>query len=115
MTEVSPAELAKFIRSLAILALPFEGQLAWLNSLGLEVPEVDELAHELDDALLLAPQFVRAGWVSERTLQLAKEVDAFLASFSGPSFAGFWDVSSLRHSEHWDEVRRLSNVALQSI
>jgi hypothetical protein len=50
MTELHPGSLVFLVRSVGVLTLPYEGQISWLESLGLGQPfHVDELALELGD------------------------------------------------------------------
>jgi hypothetical protein len=100
--------LARFVRSVALLALPAEEQTRWLNSFGLpgEAALADELALEFDDGFLLLPQFVEQGWLPDRLAEHLCELDKLLAAMSEPEKAEIWDISALATAEEWTEVRR---------
>jgi hypothetical protein len=114
VTEHLVAALARFVRSIAVLALPAEGQRQWLDSLGLpgEVEIADELALEFDDGFLLLPQFVGHGWIAERTAGKLRELDSLLSAMSEPENAAVWDVSVLGSAKEWAEVREKAVGAL---
>lgn len=116
MTELHPALLAKLIRSVAVLALPYEDQVSWLTSLGLGHPEfTDELAQELDDGARLAGQFVEAGWLTPEARQTIAEIDAFLSAHGGPAHEEFWRLDALRISPEWARVRKLALSVLNAL
>lgn len=116
MTEVHPAALAKLVRSIGVLGLPFEGQAVWLSSLGLgEADLVDELALELGDGALLVGQFLAAGWLRPEAGEIIRELDTFLADRSGPAHRDFWTVQALRDEPGWIQVRELALKALLAI
>lgn len=116
MTELHPASLAKLVRSLALLALPFDAQVGWLRSLGLGEPEfADELALELEDGAQLSLQFQEAGWLKPEARTLILEMDAMLAERSGPEHEDFWRVETVRDAPEWDQVRRLATQALLAV
>lgn len=116
MTELHPASLAGLVRSVAVLALPYERQVTWLASLGLGDPEfVDELALELGDGVLLSRQFEEAGWISSQTRSVVVELDRLLTEHSGPAHEEFWRLESLRDSPDWVQVRDLAMRALTAI
>lgn len=116
MSVPHPALLAKCVRSVALLALPYDSQLAWLASLGLGDPEfVDELALELEDGVRLLQQFEDAGWLSREVRNVISELDAVLAERSGPNHENFWRLESLRDSPDWVHVRNLALRALMAL
>ena len=116
MTEVSSSVLARLVRSVAILALPFDSQIDWLRHLGLGEPEyADELALELADGVLLLAQFVQLQWLNSQTVQMLKALDAKLAARSGIDHEAFWRIEALRDSHDWQAIRVLANEALGSI
>lgn len=116
MTGPNPALLAKLVRSVAILALPYDGQVAWLSSLGLGDPEfADELALELEDGALLSRQFEDAGWVSSDARQAVTELDALLRERSGEVHEDFWRLDALRDSPDWERIRELALKALLAL
>ncbi len=116
MTDLHPASLAKLVRSISMLALPFAAQVEWLRSLGLGEPEfADELALELEDGARLAMQFQDAGWLKPEARQLILELDAALAARSGPDHEDFWRMASLRDAPEWDDVRGLATQVLLAL
>ncbi|MFD7025516.1 hypothetical protein [Promicromonospora sukumoe] len=116
MTDASPAELARLVRAVAVLAMPTDGQIAWLGSLGLGEPGfVDELALELDNGALLVGQFVRAGWVTPEFREGIVALDLFLSSKSALDTSDFWSVDSLRDDEDWELVRSMAAAVLQTL
>jgi hypothetical protein len=79
------------VRSISLLTLPFEAQVAWLRSLGLGEPEfADELALELEDGVRLSRRFEEAGWLKPETRSLIVGLDVVLAERSGVDQADFW-------------------------
>ncbi|WP_030529694.1 hypothetical protein [Phycicoccus jejuensis] len=116
MTEMHPALLAKLVRSVAVLALPYEDQVSWLSSLGLGRPEfTDELAQELGDGARLGGQFVDAGWLTPEACQKINEIDALLSSRGGPANEEFWRLEALRMSPEWARVRKLALSVLATL
>lgn len=107
MSEIYAGALARFVRSIAILALPGESQSYWLASLNMpgEVRYVDELALELQDGVLLTGQFEQAGWITNETRRLASELDDLLREMSGEEQAWLWEVGSLNTTAEWKAVR----------
>lgn len=103
MDESLVPALVRFIRSVAVLALPAEGQVQWLNSVGL--PIADELAQEFDDRFLLLPQFIELGWIPESVAEQLRELNSLLAAMSGPDNAAIWEISALESNDVWDKVR----------
>lgn len=110
----TPRSLANLVRAVAVLALPAADQVTWVESLGVG-PVVDELALELGDGALLAPQFVEAGWLGTDVLEPLRALDALLADMSGPANAPLWDVSALGSSPRWAEVREQAKQVLRAI
>lgn len=78
-------------------------------------PVVDELALELGDGALLAPQFVEAGWLGADVIPPLLALGALLSDMSGPKNAPLWDVSSLDSSPRWAEVREQAKKVLNAI
>ena len=115
MTDVHPSSLARFVRSIAILALPARDQVDWLRSLGLGEPGfADELAMEFDDGMKLLWHFNGERWLSEETQELAKVIDRIMSEKSGSADQDFWRVDSLQ-SPIWQQVRELARAALYSV
>lgn len=116
MTGLHPALLTKFVRSVALLALPYDSQVVWLSSLRLGTPEfADELSLELEEGVRLSRQFEEAGWVSTEARQAAVVLDALLGEFSGPGHEDFWRLDSLRDSPDWERVRELALKTLTAL
>ncbi len=113
MTTLSPALLGSLVRSVALLSLPSDDQILWLNSLGLGVAEyADELASELEAGAVLVQQFESLGWVSTEACRAVQNLDAALAENSEREHGEFWRLESLRDSPEWARIRRLAVVAL---
>ncbi|GAA4529340.1 hypothetical protein [Amycolatopsis samaneae] len=108
MNEKPVMALVGFVRSIAVLALPADGQIRWLNSLGLPggAAIADELAQEFGDGCLLLAQFVEHGWISERLAKKLRGLDTLLGVMSGPEKAEIWEVSALESAAEWIEVRK---------
>lgn len=116
MTELHPAALARLIRSIAVLALPAPGQIAWLRSLGMGEPEyVDELAYELEAGAVLVNQFQALGWISDRLREAVIDIDLELDRFSGPENERLWTVESLYSAPEWMEIRGRAGRALADV
>jgi hypothetical protein len=111
--DLSPAFLGEFVRAIAILALPAESQIAWIDGLGVEVAGVDELALEFDDGFRLLPQFLERHWLSDGLRVHADEIDRLLTQMSGPQ--GPWSVDELRSDPRWADVRSRAAQALSEI
>ena len=113
MRTVHPSSLAKLIRSLAVLALPAEDQVTWLKSLGLGEPwYAYELAMELDDALLLCNQFVKAEWLSPDVVKIMTDIGEVFAQYVEPGNDDFWNLDGLASSPDWVRIRKLALEAL---
>lgn len=110
----TPRMLANLVRAVAILALPAADQAAWVESLGVG-PVVDELALELGDGALLAPQFLEAGWLGADVIPPLHALNALLKDMSGPNNASLWDVSSLDSSPRWADAREQAKKVLSAI
>jgi len=114
MTEIHPSSLGRFVRAIAVLALPAEGQLAFLDSIG--VPHnVDELAWEFDDGRLLARQFVELQWTSAVFRAKVDPLNALLDEMSGEEHAELWTATALREAPEWERVRLLAIELLFSV
>ena len=113
MTEVHTGALARLVRAVAILALPYEDQLSWLRSLGLGEPGIaDELGMELEDGELLSAQFEQAGWITAETRARVMELDGLLDRGVGTGEPEFWNLESLRTSSEWARIRQLALTTL---
>ena len=114
MTGPGVKALTSFLRAVAILALPADGQIAWLHSLDLpgQPHYVDELALEFDDGYLLLPQFVTKGWLAQQATEPLAALDVLLSDMSGSEHAELWTLDALATSPLWIEVRHQARVAL---
>lgn len=109
------SRLAAWVRSVGILAASAPQQAKWLDSLGLVASwNVSELAMEFDDGLLLMPQWVSAGWVSEQSVASLKALDSALNDMSGEGNAALWTRDALAKHSAWEGVRSLATDALCS-
>jgi hypothetical protein len=98
--------LASLVRAVAIAALPAAEQEEWLNSLGLGWPNVDEIAMEIRDGALLAPQFVEEGWFPVQALGPLLDLDSLLDVMSGEVNGDLWTIEALRTAPEWAECRQ---------
>jgi len=110
--EPSPAQFASLVRSVAVLALPHTGQVAWLESLTFGASNVGELALDFEDGYLIAPQLVAAGWLTSEFVRQLGIIDALLDEMSGASNAYQWTADALQNSPEWEKVRELARAAL---
>jgi hypothetical protein len=114
MTEIHPSSLGRFVRAIAVLALPAEGQLEYLVAVG--APEnIDDIALEFDDGQLLAEQFVEAGWMSANSRARVADLNSLLDGMSGEDNAELWTALGLRGAEQWRRVRSLARGILYSL
>ena len=98
--------------ALAALAAPAPEQEASLRHLG--VPgAVDELALTFDDANQMVAQLCAAGWLTDATVTLLRDLDGQLLAMSGPD--GPWALTDLHGSEQWAVVRNLARAAIDSM
>jgi hypothetical protein len=107
--------VASLMRAVAIAAFPAAAQEAWLWSIGLDWPNVDELAMEVGEGTLLAPQFVDEGWLPAETLEPLRVLDAALEKMSGEDNAHLWTLEALRTAPEWAECRKLALCVLLSV
>lgn len=109
---MSPGLVVAFVRSVAVLALPPDAQVAWLHELFTDTsPSVDELALGFDDGFQLAPAFIELGWLNAAALPALEQLDAQLEAISGEHNAELWQGDGLVR-EDWDRVRGLARRAL---
>jgi hypothetical protein len=112
MAELSPRLLVAFVRSVAVLGLPADAQVSWLQRLFADAtPVVDELALEFDYGFQLVPSFLEQGWLEAAALPALKRLSSQLDAMSGEQNAELWTVEALAR-EHWDRVRGLAREAL---
>lgn len=104
----------RLVMALRHLTLPAPDQVAYLHGLG-TAPSVDELALELDDVLGLVPEAIRSGSLSAQQADAVRAVVDRLDAFSGAGHEDLWDVSALSVAAEWQDVRRLSALALQTL
>lgn len=103
-----------FLRATAVLSLPADLQLEWLDALGVGRPLVaDELALEFSDGCFLLDQFSKVGWLRPRSVELFRQLDALLESISGPS--EIWSREALQDSSSWSEIRHLAGRCIVSL
>jgi hypothetical protein len=105
-----PIFVAAFVRSVAVLALEANAQIAWLAKQAL--PQVDELALEFDDGFRLLPTFIERGWLNATAMPVLAEIDQRLSSMSGAHNVGLWQVEALSSRTEWDHVRASARAAL---
>ena len=109
MEQPGPKFVAAFVRSVAVLALEADAQIAWLGAKGFPL---DELALEFDDGFRMMPTFIERDWLNETALRVLAEIDEHLGSMSGEHNADLWQVEALARRTEWDEVRTLARTAL---
>jgi hypothetical protein len=107
-----PRFVAAFVRSVAVLALDGEGQVAWASHLESHVALIDELALEFDDGFRLASRFIERGWLNEAALPVLAQLDEQLNAMSGRHNAELWHVDALTSRAEWGRVRVLARMAL---
>lgn len=107
MSDLNVGTLVRFLRAIAVLALPAKSQIAWLQSLGLpgEPRFADELALEFDDGYRLLPQFVRNDWLASQVIEPLAGLDTLLEAMSASGNADLWTVEALASSPQWEEAR----------
>lgn len=117
MSEVAVRSLARFLRSVAVLAMDASGQIEWLGSLGLGEPAgvVDEIALEFDNGVRVMWAFVGEGWLPEEVREPVDALDRVLDAMSGPENAALWTVEALSSDPRWEQVRGLARTALLRI
>lgn len=103
--------LVRLMRVTAILALPADDQAAFVHGLG-TAPLVDELALEFHDRVLMGPQFVQEGWLTEFEIAAIQEIDIKLKAMSGSGHEELWILEALR-SQEWGEIRSLARAFLE--
>jgi hypothetical protein len=111
----TPRLLASLMRAVAIAALPAAEQEVWLRLIGLDWSNVDEIAMEIGDGTLLAPQFVAAGWFPASALEPLRVLDASLTRMSGEANAHLWTLEALRTASEWTECRQQALRVLLSV
>lgn len=114
MTEISGVYLARLVRSTAVLALPAEGQITWIMSLGFprESVRADELTLDFDDGVRLIPQLVAAGWLRDAAAERLREIENLLTLMSEQGNGHLWTVEALETAAEWQAVRAAALAAL---
>ncbi|MBF9132064.1 hypothetical protein I0C86_24320 [Plantactinospora sp. S1510] len=113
MNEPSPRFAAAFVRSVAVLALEADAQVAWTSQLAKHhVPLIDELALEFDEGIRLLPIFVERGWLNDEARPVLAQLDEQLDAMSGQHNAHLWHAEALVSRAEWDRVRTLARIAL---
>jgi hypothetical protein len=117
MDEAIVPALVRFMRSIAVLALPAGQQLRWLESLGAPgaAAGTDELALDFDDGFRMLPQFVEQGWIRPAAANKMRELDDLLARMSGSENSDLWRVSALGSTEAWATVRECARSTLLAL
>jgi hypothetical protein len=111
--EPSPRSVVAFVRSVAVLALDADAQVAWASQLMKNhVPLIDELAMEFDDGFRLVPSFIERGWLNEAALPVLTQLDERLEVMSGQHNADLWHAEALSSRAEWERVRGLARAAL---
>ena len=110
---LSGAQVAKFVRAIAVLALDADGQIAWLASLG--PVAIDELALEFDDGIRLFPQFLDLGWLRADLEVALADIDRQLLDMSDASDKDLWSAKALATDTRWADLRLLARSALNMI
>ena len=112
MAELSPRLLVAFVRSVAVLGLPADAQVSWLQRIFVDAtPVVDELALEFHDGLQLVPSFLEQGWLEAAALPALRRLSSELEAMSGGHNGELWSVEALAR-EDWDRVRGSAREAL---
>ena len=102
---------AQIQKSLEILASSAAEQREYLERLEL-APSADELALALDDFIVMLPEAVNEGALSEEQVAAIRRVGDLTASFSGKENAVLWKTDQLDSAWQWKEVRKLAREAL---
>jgi hypothetical protein len=118
MTPTAGDVRAELMRVLAVLAQPWEAQVAYLHSLGV-VPAgaearatVDDLALEFDAIAPAAFGWEAEGDFTAEELDGVRALDQTLAAMSGRQHADLWTEQALRVAPEWADVRELARRAL---
>ena len=108
--DLNGGSLAKLVRSVGVLALPYPSQQAWLVGVWdiAGVAPIDELATEFGDSAELADQFLEAKWILPTALEKVKVLDAYLDERSGTEDSDFWTYEALRDHPGWEHIRKLA-------
>ena len=97
--------------ALTLLASPPAVQLEHLATLG--VPQgIDELALEFDDVAAAADSMLKEGELDNQQRNCVKQLNEFLAQFSGQNNARLWTPEALSSAPQWEKVRRLATDCL---
>jgi hypothetical protein len=98
---------------LAVLALPSDLQIEWLQSLGDVGQSADELALEFDDGYVLLWHFIPENWLALDIRPILDEINRLFDDMSGPT--GPWSFDELESDPRWEQVRGLAQRALMAI
>lgn len=108
-----PSRLAAWVRAIGILALPADQQATWLDSLGpVAAWNIDELGLEFDDGYVLLDQWIKAGWVDQKSLVPIAALNTRLDEMSGERNAALWTRQALAQHQAWREIRELATAVL---
>jgi hypothetical protein len=97
-------------RTLTLLAMPAEEQLAYLAELG---GSLDELGLEFDDIGGSAAGLQRAGRLAPAQVAAIGAIRDQLKSMSGTANAMLWRKEAIQTDERWHRVRELAKEALR--
>ena len=100
--------------ALTVLASPPGAQLERLKALG--VPKgIDELALEFDDIAAAADGMFNEGELDNQQRNCVKQLNEFLAQFSGEKNADLWTPEALSSAPQWEQVRRMASDCLTQL
>ena len=99
--------------ALTHLSLPAERQVEYLRQLGVSL--ADELALELHELMLLAPEMARVAELTTPETDAVERVDVALAAMSGSGQSQLWTPEALQTSREWREIRALADAALAAL
>ena len=112
----------EIVRTLSNLAAEADQQVMYLESLGLpgyvklgspDLRNVDELALEFDDAILVRRSLRRSGELSAEQLKCLLKLASILSSMSGQENAELWTIEALYTRREWKAVREKAMDCLQ--
>src|SRR5580692_10589010 len=73
---------------------------------------IDELALYYDAIAEAADSMLEEGELDERQRGCVKQLNEFLAQFSGKENAGLWTPEALSSAPQWEQVRRMASNCL---
>jgi len=107
----TPEELRSWWRQQLVegaerLALPYQAQRAWLDSLPVSIHHAGELGDGFSDFARFAPELRDHGLLSPLAAEKISSLEGFLVEMSGPSNAELWTFEALENNQRWREVRQ---------